>query len=224
MQSVSSSTRTKRVTAGVAAACATALTAGALAAGPQVNASPAESQQAAKTVTLSKKGVKYKCKATSDLVNDIVGGPQQFLVDGSAKFSGTFKPGTKITPKGVKLTLVLPAKLVKKIRKKLHVKKVAGSADVKFDVKSNKGTDKMKVSGLKSGFKKVPRKGTMRIPVTGQAKSYKIAKGTKSLSLLAPKNFMIHAKLSPPVAGAVDKTDLKCKFNGKGRTLGKFPV
>ena len=223
MQSVSNSTRTKRVSAGVAAVCATALTAGAMVAGPEVSASPA-GPAAAKSVTLAKKGIKYKCKATSDLVNQIVGGPQQFLIDGSGKFSGTFKPGSKITTKGIKLTLVLPKKLVKKVRKKLGVKKVKGSADVKFDVKSNKGTDKMKVSGLKSSWRKVPKKGVMRIPVDGTANKYKIAKGVKKLSLLAPKKFKIHAFLRPPVAGAVNKTDLNCTFNGKGRTLGKFPV
>ncbi|UPK73326.1 hypothetical protein MU582_12840 [Nocardioidaceae bacterium SCSIO 66511] len=208
---------------GVAAACAVALTGGAMSAGP-VNAADGQSD-AARTVTLSKKGVKYKCKATNSVVDQIVGGPQQFLVDGSAKFSGKFKTGTKVTPKAIKLTLVMPKKLVKKVRKDLSVKRVRGSADVKFDVVSKPGgVTKMPVKGLKSPWRKVPKKGKMRIPTNGKAKAYKIKKGTKKLSLLAPKKFKIHARLAPPVLGSVKKTDLNCKFNGKTRTLGKFPL
>ncbi|UYM05331.1 DUF6801 domain-containing protein [Solicola gregarius] len=222
MQSVSKSTRTKRISAGVAAACAVALTGGALSAGPVNAQSPSDG---ARTVTLSKKGVKYMCKATNSVVDQIVGGPQQFLVDGSAKFSGKFKTGTKVTPKGIKLTLILPTKLVKKVRKDLKVKKVKGSADVKFDVKAKPGgITKMPVKGLRSPWRTVPKKGKMRIPTNGKADPYKIKKGTKKLSLLAPKKFKIHANLKPPVLGSVKKTDLKCTFNGKGRKLGSFPL
>lgn len=223
MQSVSNSTRTKRVSAGIATVCATALAGGALVAGP-AEASPAGPPPNAKTVTLSKKGVKYRCKATNPIVNQAMGGPQTFLVDGKATFKGKFKPGTKIKPRGIKLTLVMPKKLVKKVRKKLGVKKVRGSANVKFDVKGNKGTDKMKVRGLKSGWKKLPKNKKLRIPTTGKADPYKIPKGTKKLKLLAPKKFKINARLKPPALGSVKKVGLNCKFKGKGRTLGKFPV
>lgn len=223
MQSVSSSTRKKRVTAGIAAACATALTAGAFVAGPEVGANAAPPPQARK-VTLAKKGVPYKCKALNPIVNQAMGGPQKFLIDGKAKFTGKFKPGTKIHPKGIHLTLVMPKKLVKKVRNKLGVKKVKGSADVKFDVKSNKGTDKMKVKGLKSGWKKLPRNHSLRIPTKGHADAYKIPKKAKWLKLLAPKKFKIHAFLRPPALGSVKKVALNCKFTGKGRSLGKFPL
>ncbi|MGH3359052.1 MAG: DUF6801 domain-containing protein [Nocardioidaceae bacterium] len=217
------STRTKRVTTTIAASCAIALAGSALSAGP-VNAQyPSDSPQA-RIITLSKKGVPYKCKSTNSVVNDAIGGPQRFLVDGSAKFKGSFKPGTRIKVRGVHLTLVMPKKLVKKVRRDLGVRRVRGSADVKFDVKGNKGTDKMKVTGLRSGWKKLPRNKKLRIPTTGEADPYKIPNGTKRLSLLAPKKFKIHAHLRPPAVGIVKKTDLNCKFVGKGRSLGKFPV
>lgn len=222
MQSVSSSTRRKRVSAGVAAVCATALAGGAVV-GPTLSAD-AVTDPGARKVTLAKKGVPYKCKALNPIVNQAMGGPQKFLVDGKAKFTGKFKPGTKIHPKGIHLTLVMPKKLVKKVRKKLGVKKVKGSANVKFDVKSNKGTDKMKVKGLKSGWKKLPKNKKLRIPTKGHADAYKIPKGVKKLSLLAPKKFKIHARLRPPALGSVKKVALNCKFKGKGRSLGKFPV
>lgn len=221
MQSVSSSTRTKRVSAGVAAACASALTVG-LVSGP-ADASPIPASSA-KTVTISKAGFKYKCKALNPIVNQAMGGPQQFLVDGRGEFSGKFKPGTRIRTKDIKLTLVMPKKLVRKVRRKLGVRKVRGSADVKFNLKHNKGVDKMKVTGLRSGWKKLPRNKKLRIPTHGDADPYKIPRGVKKLKLLAPKTFMIHARLRPPALGSVKKVDLRCKFNGKTRLLGKFPV
>ncbi|UYM05333.1 DUF6801 domain-containing protein [Solicola gregarius] len=212
-------TRAKRASAGVAAACAVALTGGAMAAAGPVNAAGAD--DGARTTTLSAKGLKYKCKATNSVVDQIVGGPQQFLVDSKGAFKGKFKPGTTVTSGTQKLTLVLPKKLVKKVRKDLKVKRVKGSADVKYDFKSKPGgTSKVNVKGLKSGWKKVPKKGALRIPVTGKAASYKIKKGTKKLSVLAPKSFKIHARLAPPVLGSVKKTDLNCKFNGKSRKVG----
>ncbi|UYM05332.1 DUF6801 domain-containing protein [Solicola gregarius] len=219
MQTDSRSARTKRVSAGVAVVSALALTGGALGAGP-VNAQNA-STDSARTTTISKKGVKYKCKATNSVVDQIVGGPQQFLIDGKLVFKGKFKPGTKIRSGAQRLTLVLPKKLVRKVRKDLKVKRVKGSAKMSWDFKAKPGgVTKVPVKGLRSPWRKVPKKGTMRIPVKGTAGSYKIKKGTKNVKLYAPKRFLIHARLAPPVLGSVKKTDLRCKFNGKSRKLG----
>ncbi|UPK73327.1 hypothetical protein MU582_12845 [Nocardioidaceae bacterium SCSIO 66511] len=190
-----------------------------------LSAAPASAQSpsddGARKLSISKKGVKYKCTATNSVVDQIVGGPQQFKVNGKGSFKGKFKPGTTIKSGKQRLTLVLPKKLVKKVRKDLSVKRVRGSAKMGWDFKAKPGgVTKVPVKGLRSGWKKVPKKGKMLIPVTGKAKAYKIKKGTKSLKLLAPKRFRIHARLAPPVLGSVKKTDLKCKFNGKGRKLG----
>lgn len=225
MQSVSTTTR-RRASAGVAAVCAVALTGGVIAAGPAGAQSPNRGgDDGARKVKVSQKGVKYKCKAKNDVVNDAIGGPQQFLVDGSARFRGSFKPGTKITPTDIRLTLILPKKLTRKIRKDLRVKKVKGSANVKFDVKAKPGgTDKMKVKGLKSGWKKVPKNKKLRIPTKGHAAKYRIPKKANKLRLYAPKRFKIHARLRPPAVGIVPKTDLNCRFNGKSRKLGNIPL
>ncbi|UPK73328.1 hypothetical protein MU582_12850 [Nocardioidaceae bacterium SCSIO 66511] len=215
---MTTSTRTKRVSAGVAAACAVALTGGALAAGPANASNPADG---ARSATLSAKGLKYKCKATNSVVDQIVGGPQQFKVDAKGTFKGKFKPGSTIKSGKQGLTLILPKKLTKKVRKDLSVKRVRGSANVKYDFKAKPGgVTKVAVKGLRSGWKKVPKKGAMRIPVSGKAGAYKVKKGTKNVKLLAPKKFKIHARLAPPVLGSVKKTDLNCKFNGKKRTIG----
>lgn len=215
--------RSKTVAASVAATCATVLAAGALVAGAEHGAS-AETGSTAKKVTIARTGVPYKCKATNSVVNDAIGGPQKFLVDGKAKFKGKFKPGTVVTPTGIRFTLILPKKLTRKVRRDLGVKKVRGSADAKFDVEAKPGgVTKMPVKGLKSGWKKVPKGKKLEIPATGSAGKFKIKKGTKRLSLLAPKTFMLHASLRPPAVGIVKKTDIRCSAMS-GRKLGVFPL
>lgn len=190
-----------------------------------VSVDDGDRSDAARTAGVKQNGVRYKCKAKSAVVNDAIGGPQQFLVNGSAKFKGSFKAGTKITPKAIRLTLVLPKKLTKKIRRDLSVKKVKGSANVKFDVKPKPGkASKMTVKGLRSGWKKVPKNKKLRIPTKGHAAKYRIPKKANKLRLFAPKRFTINAKLRPPAVGIVPKTRLNCKFNGKSRKLGNLPV
>lgn len=223
MQSVSKSTRRRSATAGVAAMCAVALTGSVVATGPATAQNPARSGDGARKVKVAEKGFKYKCKAKNDIVNDAIGGPQQFRVNGSATFKGKFKPGTVIRPKKIHLTLILPKKLTRKIRRDLGVKKVRGSARVKFDVRAKPGKDrKMKVEGLRSGWRRVPKHRKLRIPTTGHADNFRIPKRANKLKLYAPKRFKIKARLRPPAVGIVKKTRLNCRFNGKGRKIGNL--
>lgn len=229
MQSVSKSTR-RRIAGGVAAACAMALTGGAMATGPVNAASPDDSADrvAARKATIKKNGIPYKCKATKQIVNQAIGGPQKFLVNTRVPINGTFKGGTMVKVGKVHVDLVMPKQLVKKVRRDLGVKRVRGSApNVKFSIKSNPGKDYVrKIKGLRSGWKKLPKNRKLRIPTAGTTANFRIPKPAKRVQVWAPKAFRIHARLAPPAVGFVKQTDLNCKAMGKAknRRVGTLKV
>ncbi|MDN5851640.1 MAG: hypothetical protein L0K86_02120 [Actinomycetia bacterium] len=217
---------------GVAAACAMALTGGAMAAGPVNAASPSPDdgadRVAARKATIKENGIPYRCRATKQIVNDAIGGPQRFLVNVRVPIRGKFRGGTKVRVGKVHVDLVMPKKLTRKVRRDLGVKKVRGSApNVKFGIKSLPGKDRVRrIRGLRSGWKRVPKNRKLRIPTTGRTKNFRIPKRAKRVQIWAPKRFRIHARLRPPAVGIVPKTDLKCKAMGKrkNRRVGTLKV
>ena len=229
MQSVSKTTR-RRVSGGVAAACAVALTGGAMTAGPVNAASPDDGADrvAPRKAMIKKNGIPYRCKATKQIVNNAIGGPQRFLVNVRVPIRGKFKGGTMVKVGKVHVDLVMPKKLTKKVRRDLGVKRVRGSApNVKFSIKSTPGKDYVrKIKGLRSGWKKVPKNRKLRIPTTGKTANFRIPKNAKREQVWAPKRFGIRARLAPPAVGFVKKTGLKCKAIGKAknRRVGTLKV
>ncbi|HLR85512.1 MAG TPA: DUF6801 domain-containing protein [Nocardioidaceae bacterium] len=220
MQSVSKSTR-RRVSGGVAAACAMALTGGAMATGPVNAATPDDGADrvAPRKAMIKKNGIPYRCKATKKIVNDAIGGPQRFLVNVRVPIAGKFKGGTVVRVGKVHVDLVMPKRLVKKVRRDLGVKRVRGSApNVRFQIRSKPGKNFVrKIKGLRSGWKKLPANRRLRIPTAGKTANFRIPKRAKREQVWAPKAFRIRAHLNPPAVGIVPKTALVCKAMGKPR-------
>ncbi|QMW65794.1 hypothetical protein H4N58_16715 [Mumia sp. ZJ1417] len=208
--------------------------AGLVVGGMQVGLAPVAG--AAQSVSLNQVG--YTCESDNEIINTSLGGPQQFLVNARTSLPDTVVAGDAIAETPAELDLILPAKLVTRIRDIMLVTKVGGGATSTVllqgvvpggDVAA---TLEPQVRGLSSPMVPVPASGSLLIPAKGTVDAVTVPELPDGVTggliyVQMPKTFKIQAKLDPPVLGAIAETELNCVRNldtRAARVIGTIPV
>ncbi|MGH1563652.1 DUF6801 domain-containing protein [Mumia sp. DW29H23] len=181
--------------------------------------------------------VGYTCESDNAIINTSLGGPQQFLVNARTTLPDSVQPGETIAQTAAELDLILPAKLVDRIRDVMEVTKVGGAATSTVLLQGVApggevvGTLEPQVRGLSSPMVAVPASGQLLIPAAGTVDEVVVPdlpEGSSGLIYVQmPKTFTLQAKLDPPVLGAISETELTCERNkdtADARVIGTIPV
>ena len=184
--------------------------------------------------------VGYTCKADNVLIDQTIGGPQQFKVDASAPLPDTLTSGATIPVTSTNIDLILPPELVKNIRERMQVTRVAGTASSKVVIQ---GVSKESgalveeltpdVIGLRSGGVNVPASGSVKIEATGTVEAINVPEfpaGDGLVYVSLPATFTLNALLDPPVLNQgteANPAKITCKRNENSRAsrvIGTIPV